>query len=247
MPTRLIRSWPTLLIAAMIAAGGSDGLCQTKIRLARIADVPDQIVGAELLTRVYARINVPVEFVDLPAKRALIESSEGHIDGEVQRVLDVENEYPSLVPVREPINYIEPSVFTKSVSMTVAGWNSIRDYNVGIVRGVGSSERGTKGMPRVYAVTTMEQLMKMLAAGHIDLAVNDRFSGLMVIHEAGLQGQIKALSPALEHIDLYHFLYKRNAALVPRLEAAIRAMRATGELEALRQKITDRLIGAETK
>jgi len=214
------------------------------MRLARIEGVPDQAVGGEILQVVYGRIGQPVEFVDLPAKRALIESSSGRLDGEVQRVLAVENEYPTLVPVREPIMFIEPSVFSATVAPQITGWDSIRPYAIGIARGVGSSERGTRGMPRVTDFTDMEQLMRVAASGRVDVAVNDRFSGELILRRLGLDERVRVLTPPLEHIDLFHFVHERHRSLVPRLEEVVRAMRSSGELQHLRQSAMDRLLNA---
>ena len=133
---------------------------------------------------VYARLKIQIELVDVPAKRALVESSSGDLDGEVHRVLDVASEYPTLLPLRPAINYIEPSVFIRSANTTpfeISDWESIRDYRIGIVRGVGSSERGTAGMPHVESINTLNQGLKMLAADRLDIMITDRFSGKVAL------------------------------------------------------------------
>jgi polar amino acid transport system substrate-binding protein len=231
-----------LLICSLIGFASINVAAQPALQIARIENVPDQEVGAAILTVVYAKLGIRIEFVDVPAKRSLIESSSGHLDGEVQRVLDVQREYPTLVAIREPFNYIEPTAFVKELNFNVNGWESLRPYRVGIVSGVGSSERGTTGMPQVEATATMDQMMLMLARDRIDVAVNDLFSGMLVIRRLGLDGQLRAVSPPLQHIDMYHFLNERNRELVPRVEAVIRDMRASGELQALRSQITHRML-----
>jgi len=224
-------------MAPLASAAGS-----APMRIARIEGVPDQAVGGEILQVVYQRIGLPLEFVDLPAKRALMESSSGRLDGEIQRVPAVAQEYPALLPVQEPIMFIEPSVFSTTVAPVITGWDSIRPYSIGIARGVGSSERGTRGMPRVTDFTDMEQLMRVVVSGRVDVAVNDRFSGELILRRLGLEKQVKVLTPPLEHIDLFHFVHERHRALVPRLEAVIRQMRLSGELQRIRQGAMDRLL-----
>ena len=97
-------------------------------------------------------------------------------------------------------------------------------------------------MNRVEAVTTMEQLMQSLVARRFDVAVNDRFSGLLVIRRLKLDRTVRPLSPALEHIPLYHFLHERHRALVPLIERAMREMQASGELERMRQQAMARML-----
>ncbi|WP_342619527.1 transporter substrate-binding domain-containing protein [Rhodoferax sp. GW822-FHT02A01] len=230
------------LFSAMLGLACLACHAQGILRLAKIENVPDQQVGAEILVAVYSKLGIQLQFIDGPAKRSLIESSEGHLDGEIQRVLAVQNEYPTLIAVSESINYIEPIAFTKSMSFSVNGWDSLRPYRIGIVRGVGSSERGVFGMPHVSPTTTMDQMMLMLNAGHIDVAVNDLFSGMLVLSRLGFQEDIHPLFPKLQHIELYHFLHERHRALVPKVEVVIRQMKSGGELASLRKQITDRLL-----
>lgn len=223
------------------AAGVASG--QTILRLGRLQNVPDQFLGGEILLAVYKRLGITVEFMDLPAKRSLLESSEGRVDGEIQRILAVQDQYPTLVAVQPSFNFIEPAAFVRTgASVRVNGWNSLAPYSIGIVRGVGSSERGTQGMRAVQAVTTMENLMQSLEAGRFEVAVNDRFSGLLVIRRLGLDGKVQPLDPPLEHIPLYHFLHERHRDLVGRVGQVIRSMQASGELDRVRQQVMEGML-----
>lgn len=238
---RLFAAWAAWLVV-VLGCGAAPVRAETTVRLARIENIPDQAVGGEILKAVYRRMGIELMLVDMPAKRALIESSQGRVDGEVQRILAVKDEYPTLLPVQVPLNYIEPAAFVKRQQFRVDGWESLRPYAIGIVRGVGSSERGTQGMPRVEAATTMDQLMTMLAAERVDVAVNDLFSGLLVNRRLGLDGALRPLSPPLERILLYHFLHESRRDLVPRVEQTMRQMQVSGELERLRREITERML-----
>jgi len=218
---------------------------QAVVRIARLENVPDQFLGGELLVPIYKRLGITVEFVDMPAKRSLIESSEGRVDGEVQRILAVQDQYPTLVAVHPSFNSIEPAAFVrKGVALRVDGWKSLAPHSIGIVRGVGSSERGTQGMRAVEPVTSMENLMLSLDAGRFEVAVNDRFSGLMVIRKLGLEGKVVPVDPPLEHIPLHHFLHERHRELVPRVGQVVRGLQASGELDRLRQQVMDQMLAA---
>lgn len=228
--------------AALSMVGSAGAQPRVSLRLSRVENIPDQLVGSAILEVVYQRLDIALEFVDMPAKRALVESSQGRTDGEVQRVLDVGREYPSLLVVQPSINYIEPAAFVKRLDFHVAGWSSLAPYSIGIVRGVGSSERGTRGMARVEAVTSMDQLMDILANDRVEVAVSDQFSGWLVVRRRHLETMIRPLTPVLEHIPLYHFLNERHRELIPRVARVIGEMAASGELERLREELTARMI-----
>ncbi|SEN19535.1 transporter substrate-binding domain-containing protein [Bradyrhizobium sp. OK095] len=215
---------------------------QELIRLARIADIPDQYVGGEMLRAVYAKLDIKLEFEDVPGKRALALSSAGEVDGEIQRIGTLSRDYPTLVQVTPAINYIEPTVFTTKLHFDVAGWNSIRDYSIGIVRGVGSSEAGTRGMAEVTATTNLESMVKMLDADRFELMVTDLFSGLVAVRKLNLQARIHPLSPPLERIHIYHYLHERHRDLVPKVGKVIAQMEASGELATLREALVKQVL-----
>jgi ABC-type amino acid transport substrate-binding protein len=234
---RIAVVWLSLLAVAPSQA-------QDLIRLARIADIPDQYVGGEMLRAVYAKLNIKLEFEDVPGKRALALSSAGEVDGEIQRIGTLSRDYPTLVQVTPAINYIEPAVFTTRLHFDVAGWDSIRDYSIGIVRGVGSSEAGTRGMARVTATTSLESMIKMLDADRFDVMITDLFSGLVAVRKLNLQARIYPLSPPLDRIHIYHYLHERHRALVPEVGKVIAQMEASGELATLREALVKQILSA---
>src|SRR6185369_5874235 len=234
--------WRMLLACISMLLPGMPSHAQSVIRLARIADIPDQFVGGEILRAVYARLNIAVEFADVPGKRALALSSAGELDGEVHRIANLAQTYPTLVQISPPINYIEPSVFTTTLRFEVRGWDSIRDYSVGIVRGVGSSEAGTRGMSRVTAATSLENMIQMLDAGRFDLMVTDLFSGRAAVRKLKLQSPITALSPPLQRVYVYHYLHPRHRDLARRVEAVVKEMDASGELARLREALVKQVL-----
>jgi polar amino acid transport system substrate-binding protein len=234
--------WRTLLVIVAMLAIGTPTHAQSVIRLARIADIPDQFVGGELLRAVYARLNISLEFADVPGKRALALSSSGELDGEVHRIADLAQTYPTLLQISPAINYIEPSVFTTTLRFDVRGWDSIKDYNIGIVRGVGSSEAGTRGMSRVTAATSLESMIQMLDAGRFDLVVTDLFSGRAAVAKLKLQSRIAPLSPPLQRVYIYHYLHERHRDLAKRVGAVIQEMDASGELGRLREQLLKQVL-----
>ncbi|SFO71869.1 ABC-type amino acid transport substrate-binding protein [Bradyrhizobium sp. Ghvi] len=235
--------WRILVICLSLFISGASS-AQSVIRLARIADIPDQYVGGEMLRAVYAKLNIKLEFEDVPGKRALALSSAGEVDGEIQRIGTLSRDYPTLLQVTPAINYIEPAVFTTKLHFDVDGWNSIRSYSIGIVRGVGSSEAGTRGMDRVTATTSLENMIRMLDADRFDVMVTDLFSGLAAIRKLNLQARIYPLSPPLERIHIYHYLHERHRDLVPKVGQVIAQMEASGELAALREELVKQVLSA---
>jgi polar amino acid transport system substrate-binding protein len=85
-----MKAAPIALIALLIVALCAPAYAQPPLRFARIENIPDQFVGGEILKVVYGRLDIPIELVDLPAKKALMDSSQGKLDGEVHRNINVQ-------------------------------------------------------------------------------------------------------------------------------------------------------------
>ena len=110
------------------------------------------------------------------------------------------------------------------------------------MRGVGSSEAGTRGMSRVTAATSLENMIQMLDAGRFDLMVTDLFSGHAAVRKLKLQSRIAALSPPLQRIYIYHYLHQRHRDLARRVEAVVQEMDASGELVRLREALVKQVL-----
>jgi len=212
------------------------------ITIAQIQNNPDQILGSMLLKEIYKRANIPLKFIIMPGKRALIESSNGRVDGETHRIYSVAEKYQTLIRVPTPLTYFEPTAFSKKSKPSVSGWSSLSDYGIiGMVRGMQYAKIGLSGVENIRIVTDSIQLMKMLDTGRIDIAVTTKFNGLYHISELNLPSII-ALTPAIERHNVYHYLHKKHIKLIPKINAIIKSLKDSGELELLRSKFINKIL-----
>jgi polar amino acid transport system substrate-binding protein len=145
-----------------------------------------------------------------------------------------------------PINYIEPSVFSKKHGFEVTDCAALQGYQVGIVRGVKHSQLCTHGMENVFVGDDLTSVMRMLDAGRIDLLITARINGLLMAKELGLDA-IKPLSPPLSRLWVYHYLHERHKDLIPTIDAVFKAMQESGELEVLREQAAQQLLQKAAK
>ncbi len=219
---------------------------QQPLSFTQIVDTPDQAIGAVIVRTAYEKLGTPVKFAILPGKRALTESSEGRADGEVHRIFEIGDEYPTLLRVPTPINYIEPSVFSIKINFEVTDCAALQDYTIGIVRGVKHSQLCTQGMENVFVGDDLTGVMRMLNAGRVDLLITARINGLLMAQELGLDA-IKPLSPPLSRFWVYHYLHERHKERAPTIDAVFKAMQESGELETLREHAVQQLLQKAAK
>lgn len=191
-----------------------------------------------VLEEAYKKIGVGVSFVEMPGERSLKDSNSGKNDGEVTRIKGISKKYKNLVIVPVAINYLEGSVLTKNKKFDVKGWDSLKPYKVGIVRGVKFVEKGTKGM-NVQVVGSFKQAFQLLDKGRIDVIVAPKLALIGNMKKFGTEG-MTVLEPAIVKLDLYHHLHKKNVNLVDKLKAELQKMKDSGRIEEIRKKLTSK-------
>jgi hypothetical protein len=200
----------------------------------QIANTPDQAVGAIILKEAYKKLGININFLVVSGKRALLQSSRGQSDGEVHRIEEVGDTYPSLLRVQTPINYIEQNVFTIK-DYDIQSCEDMRPLRIGIVRGVKHAELCTAGFSKLKVYSNSLELIKVLNERKVDVIITAYFNGLIQIKKLGYQ-KIKAIRPSLSRKNLYHYVHKKNKEIIPLIDEKIKEMMKSGEIEKIRKR-----------
>lgn len=114
----------------------------------------------------------------------------------------------------------------------VDGWESIRDLEIGLVRGWKILEENTEGFPYVTRVATELELFNMLRLGRIDVALYSELTGRAAPASYGSQyAAIHSLSPPLVERDMFLYVHRGRADLVAVIAQALREMKNDGTYE----------------
>lgn len=184
----------------------------------------------------FRRAGVRLRLVKLPAERALINANAGIEDGDMSRIAGLEARYPNLVRVPEKLIDWEFAAFGRDAALP-AHWETLRTHPVGHIRGWKIYEQQLAGAPHVVTAEDPAQLFRQLQLDRTEVALYERWQGLSRIQRQGLT-DVHLLDPLLARREMYLYLHKRHAALVPRLAAALRAIKAEGLYDRLyREKV----------
>lgn len=176
----------------------------------------------------FRRCGVELKVVYLPAERGLRNANAGIEDGEIGRAAGIEQRYPNLLRVPEKIADLELVAFSANPSVSIhGGWSALRSYRVGIIKGWKIYEDGLRGILTPVSVDNADQLFNLIERDRVDVVLYERWMGLAQIRARGLRG-VKMLTPPLATMAIYTYLNRRHAALVPKLAAALRALKADG-------------------
>ena len=196
----------------------------------RIGYTPGALISKMARDRVavvYERAGLPVVFVPLPTKRSLYLAAEGSLDGEAGRISGLEKVHPSMVRVDVRLMDFQGAAYVLGGRDIGPFRDALLDHmKAGSLSGVIWTETVMKGRP-LERVKTYEILFNMLLEGRIDIALSSKLSAQGVLRSDPLgYGRIRQLEPVVYKIPFYHYLHKKNADIVSKLEKALRELRA---------------------
>ena len=216
----------TALLA--LAAAPTRAQPSTRITVSTNNTPVDRQALEQLGQEAFRRIGLQLALTSLPSERSLVAANQGEVDGEGLRVAGLDDNYGNLVRVPERYVSISFVAFAKDPALSVAqGWDSLKSQRVAFIHGWKMFESNAAGARVVNKVDKAEQLFQMLEHGRIDLALYTLADGVALARKMGLQGVV-ALNPTLKDVDMFLYLHRKHAALVPKIAAALREMKADG-------------------
>lgn len=221
-----------LLFFCIFMAQPMSSFAVEKVRLARIENLAEQIIGEKIARDIFERIGFHLEVFACPGLRGNQISAAKVVDGEMMRIYNYGTMNPGLTRVPTPYYALETTVFVRhGTDVAVNSAKDLQKYKIVVVRGVQHTRDITDGLPNVEMVNGSKEMMAFLAAGRADIALANRIDGLSVLKAEKIDS-VRPLLTLAKH-ELYIYLNENRKELVPRLDEAIRSMHASGELEAL--------------
>jgi ABC-type amino acid transport substrate-binding protein len=188
------------------------------------------VIGPQVIAEAFRRAGLGVRFRRVPLQRAIEEANDGVTDGALNRVAEVATSFPNLVVVPTVTERSYVCVYADSQSILAKTREDIARMNIAYIRGVLLIRNTTQGM-RVIEAQDETALDSMLADGQVDAVlrncVDAELEQLQHRHPSTFIRWPHVWATAALHL----VLNKRNAALVPRIDAALARMSHDGLID----------------
>lgn len=224
------------LVLMLLAAGLSRAMAAgPPLRFATDANDETGLapIGRALLRRAFERLGMDLQFEALPLRRSLQMSLEGRLDGESLRIRDLSYKHPELLLVPVPIATVQVLGYVRKAGPKPRDDEALLALRLGYPRGVVLVERWLSYATRKVEASTRTDLLRLLRAEVIDVALLPSAAGLPELEPDDMTGLVRLPTP-FHMTPLYALLHERHRALLPRLAAVLRDMEDSGESNKLR-------------
>lgn len=178
----------------------------------------------------YVAIGRVPHFVFSPPRRSLMLAGTGMLDAELFRAPDVEQLYPDLVRVDFPLYRVQVIAYTHDATAPIYGCPDLRNYRVGVIRGIVLMENCAEGAQQVARAPDTARLAQMLRNRRVDVILVERAMGeLQIAPVVGME--IVALPQPLLTVPVHHYVHRKQAHLAAPLAEALRDLHRNGEID----------------
>lgn len=224
-------------IAGALAAAclGSAGCLAEGTRLSLVtgalppySSVPGRPGFLEQLARAaFDRLGIEVAVTTVPVERAMINVNAGIDDADLFRVAGVEREYPNLMRVPEKLLDSEFIAYTRRADIRIRHWDDLRPYAVAYTVGWVIFDHNVKAAKEITKVSSLDQLYPLLDRGRAEVILMDRWQWRWIARENGY-GDARLYEWPLARVEIFMYLNRKHAALVPELARALADLKKDG-------------------
>lgn len=228
-----------LLLASIEAHAAAQELKRT-LKLSA-AENPGYVFAQskKILEAAYLQLNIVIDITTLPAIRSLREANDGTFDGELVRISTIERDNPNLIRVPTPIGTYKISpVVLNAPSQDLSSFAALREsgLRIGTLMGMRAVVDQLEGF-QLETPKSQGALFKMLADDRVDVVLLPTgylaaaMTSLPLTLREALQSAVE-LSP-VQVSPVYHYLHKKNSALVASVDRELQKLTRNGTIKRL--------------
>lgn len=196
----------------------------------------EQEVAKLVIPQIYSNIGYEISVTSGPANSIENKLALGFLDGEILRIFDYGEGNENVVRVPTPYYQLETMPFIRKDSgVEVNTIEDLKKYRIGVVKGVKHTQKVTEGHPKVVMLSKTTQLLKLLEKGKVDVVLTNTIDGILALEKLKLDN-VEPSENAIATEPLYHYLYKTNAHLIPKVDNSIKELKASGALNLMLRK-----------
>jgi len=186
--------------------------------------------GTGIIDRVageaFRRAGLELHLIRVPTERAVLLADAGFTDGDMARIAGLEATYPNLIRVPENVTRLEAAAVSKNAAIP-SKIEALVARDLGVIQGWKMYEPALRGARQILTVDDADQLFRVLQYDRVEVILFERRMAYAYIRKNAI-ANLHVLEPPLFLLPTYIYLHKRHAAYVPKIDAALRALKREG-------------------
>lgn len=214
---------PVAEASAAVTSNGKPSTIKTTLRLA--ASDGTAHFMQHVLQKVHTaflELGIETQRVALPSRRGPSVAAIGEVDGLYLRLLELGDQYPSLVRIEVPVYQGEAWIWVHGDNECPASTGVLQSMNTASVLGYPAYDR----VPEIFnspkiKVLSVAQAFKLLQAKRIDFLAAYSFAGQFYQDSLGVSLK-RCFSKPIAYFNYYSYLHESHKHLIPKVEMAYR-------------------------
>ncbi len=236
----------TLFILSLLLP--SEGVANNSLTFATHTRAPLSLFLQEILQQALKPYNKSVSVVEMPGRRVIQQVNSGVMIGDAARIADFKlisnDDTSNYLRVNEAVALTRIVMITKkSLQIEHPSWYMVNQGSVAYLRGSMRLRLKVESKNRV-PVSTSIQALKMLARDRVrSVVMFEDIARKLIRKESLLSMKLVIHSPKIDSFNLYTYIHKDHAELVPLLEESLKEIKRNG----IYKKIADKYHFTMTK
>lgn len=191
-----------------------------------------------IISHVFNELGVAFNINHLKSARSIENVDIGIDDAEFARIKGLSAQYPNLEIVDEKLIDFLFTGFLKDPNIRITNWNSLKEYNIGFMRGWKIYEKNVTSDRSIHIVDSENELFKMLIHNRVDIILYEKLRGYDYMKKNGITG-VHALANPLSVRGMYLYVNRKHSSLIPTIEGALKKMKRNGDYQKILDSFTE--------
>lgn len=185
-------------------------------------------IAQAILQEIAKKMDLQIELVTLPAKRATLMLKNGQLHAELARLSLYKDQVVDSIKIEEPFSSVPLYSYSLDQSIHIDDWSNLGAHKVVVVRGQAFIktylEKGTYS-----EVNSVQAALRFLQAQRADIYIGDVFTATTVLNSPEFKGtKIKRHSLPVASFDAHTFFSEKYPQYAKQYHKALRAIRKEG-------------------
>jgi len=186
----------------------------------------------DLVTELFSRLHIKAKVLSLPSSRSMINADQGVDDGVIARIKGMEKKYKNIIRVPGKILTFNFVAYSLQKKIPITGWNSLKPYSIGIIRGWRIYEKNVKGTKKLTTVSNATQLFNLLLNKRSDLILFEKYRGRWWNNQLNAKAHI--IGNPIAKKDMFLYMNKKHIRLIPKIAEMLSNLKQDGTFQKLK-------------